>query len=59
MPGRDNITSGSILSISIYVFTVSDKLGEILEIISNLQLGLGSVVRVKKLLDLMPLVDEF
>ncbi|MBT1336686.1 ABC transporter ATP-binding protein [Mycoplasma bovis] len=58
MPGRDNITSGSILSISIYVFTVSDKLGEILEIISNLQLGLGSVVRVKKLLDLMPLVDE-
>nr|WP_307919782.1 hypothetical protein [Mycoplasmopsis bovis] len=47
------------MSISIYVFTVSDKLGEILEIISNLQLGLGSVVRVKKLLDLMPLVDEF
>lgn len=58
MPGRDNITSGAILSISIYVFTISDKLGEILEIVSNLQLGLGSVVRVKKLLDLMPSVDE-
>lgn len=36
MFGRDNIISGVILLILIYVFIISDKLGEILEIVSNL-----------------------
>lgn len=58
MPGADRIQMGSILSISMYIYSLTDNFNQMLEIMSSLQMGLGSAIRLDKIVSLVPPVDQ-
>ncbi|WP_338822389.1 ABC transporter ATP-binding protein [Mycoplasmopsis felifaucium] len=58
MPGASKVTAGIIISISMYIYSISDSFNQILEIMSSLQMGMGSAIRLNRIIQLKPPVDE-
>lgn len=58
MPHAERITAGVIITLSIYIYSISDSFNQILEIITSLQTGLSSALRLNRIIELRPKVDE-
>ncbi|ADV34561.1 ABC-type multidrug/protein/lipid transport system ATPase component (plasmid) [Mesomycoplasma conjunctivae] len=56
--GIKPLSAGVVMSFTLYLFRISDNISLLLEVINGIQHGLGSIVRINKILALVPQFDE-
>ncbi|KKB26862.1 Multidrug resistance ABC transporter [Mycoplasmopsis meleagridis] len=57
--GIKPLTTGLLITFSIYIMNLGDNISQILEITNNIQLGLGGITRVNKILNLEENKDKY
>ena len=56
--GIKPLTFGTITAFSMYIYSASENIMDLLDVINNIQQGIGSIVRIEKILALTLAIDE-